>query len=140
DYDLWCGPGPKPPLHRKRLHYDWHWFWDYGNGDLGNQGVHQIDVARWGLKKSDLPRSVVSLGGRFLWDDDGETANTQISAFDYGDCQIFFEVRNLPSKHLHGADIGTIFHGTKGMLVCPSNDSAVAYSTDGRIVQVFQGD
>src|SRR5262245_9878869 len=61
DYDLWCGPGPKNPLNRKNLHYDWHWTWDYGNGDLGNQGIHEMDKARWGLGKNELPRSVCSL-------------------------------------------------------------------------------
>ena len=58
NYDLWCGPAPRRPLNRLRLHYDWHWIWDYGNGDLGNQGIHQMDVARWGLGQNELPRSV----------------------------------------------------------------------------------
>jgi len=65
NYDLWCGPAPDKPLLRKHLHYDWHWTWDYGNGDLGNQGIHEMDKARWGIGKSELPRSVVSIGGRF---------------------------------------------------------------------------
>src|SRR5262249_41113905 len=60
DYDLWCGPAPRVPLRRTRLHYDWHWVWDTGNGDLGNQGIHQMDVARWGLGKNELARSVIS--------------------------------------------------------------------------------
>src|SRR5262249_47869773 len=64
DYDLWCGPAPKKPLMRKSLHYDWHWVWDTGNGDLGNQGIHEMDKARWGLGKNTLARSVRSLGGR----------------------------------------------------------------------------
>lgn len=140
DYDLWCGPAPNNPPRRKKLHYDWHWFWDYGNGDLGNQGVHQIDIARWGLGLSGLPNSVLSLGGRYLFNDDGETPNSQVTLLDYGDAQILFEVRNLPSKHFLGADIGNVFHGSKGYLVCPTNESAVAYGPDGRILQVFQGD
>ena len=82
DYDLWCGPAPVKPLMRKRLHYDWHWQWDYGNGDLGNQGIHEMDKARWGLNKNELPRSVVSLGGRWGYVDDGQTANTQVCVFD----------------------------------------------------------
>ena len=82
---------------RKQLHYDWHWFWDYGNGDLGNQGVHEMDKARWGLNKNELPKSVVSVGGRLGYVDDGETANTQLCVFDYGDCELIFEVRGLPS-------------------------------------------
>src|SRR5581483_5396941 len=92
DYDLWCGPAPKHPLHREKLHYDWHWQWETGNGDLGNQGIHEMDKARWGLNKNELPRSVISVGGRFGYIDDGETANTQIIVFDYGDSELIFEV------------------------------------------------
>ena len=96
DYDLWCGPGPKGPLMRRQLHYDWHWFWDYGNGDIGNQGVHEMDVARWAFKDKVLPRRVMSLGGRFGWDDNGETPNSQLAILDFGDGQyVFFTVRNL---------------------------------------------
>src|SRR3954453_2313470 len=98
DYDLWCGPAPKVPLMRKNLHYDWHWVWDTGNGDLGNQGIHEMDKARWGLNKNELPRSVMSVGGRFGYVDDGETANTQVIWFDYGDCELVFEVRGWPSN------------------------------------------
>jgi hypothetical protein len=97
DYDLWCGPAPKEPLHRKHLHYDWHWIWDYGCGDLGNQGIHEMDKARWGLNKNEMPRSVLSYGGRFGYEDDGQTANTQVCIFDYGDSELIFEVRGLPS-------------------------------------------
>lgn len=139
DYDLWCGPAPKKPLMRKRLHYDWHWTWDYGNGDLGNQGIHEMDKARWGLGKNELPKSVISVGGRFGYVDDGETANTQICVFDYGDCELIFEVRGLPTKALQGAMVGNIFYGTEGYLVCPSYDSGVAYNLKGEIIEKFKG-
>ena len=98
DYDLWCGPAPKKPLMRGRLHFDWHWMWDTGNGDLGNQGAHQIDVARMALGQDKLPPRVISIGGRFGYDDDGETANTQIAVFDYKPAPLIFEVRGLPNK------------------------------------------
>src|SRR5262249_38655259 len=120
------------------VHYDWHWIWDYGNGDLGNQGIHQMDVARWGLNKNELAKSVQSIGGRFGYIDDGETANTQVSFFDYGDSELIFEVRGLPTKNYKGAKVGNVFYGSKGYLVCPSYNSAVAYDTDGQIVQVFK--
>jgi predicted dehydrogenase len=81
DYDLWSGPAPIKPLTRPKFHYDWHWQWDYGNGDLGNQGIHEMDKARWGLGKNELPKSVISVGGRFGYSDDGETANTQVVQF-----------------------------------------------------------
>lgn len=116
DYDLWLGPAANKPLGRNRLHYDWHWFWDYGSGDMGNQGVHQIDLARWALNK-DLPQSVLSVGGRFGYDDDGETANTQLALYDYGDCRLICEVRNLASKPVEGVLTGDIFYGSEGFIV-----------------------
>ena len=90
---------------RKKLHYDWHWIWDYGNGDLGNQGIHEMDKARWGLGKNELPKSVISVGGRFGYVDDGETANTQICLFDYGDAELIFEVRGLESDNPFPGDV-----------------------------------
>lgn len=139
NYDLWCGPAPNKPLMRQHLHYDWHWTWDYGNGDLGNQGIHQMDVARWGLNKQELAQSVQSVGGRFGYVDDGETANTQVCLFDYGDCELIFEVRGLPTTPLLKAMVGNIFYGTEGYLVCPGYDSAVAFTPKGEIIKKFGG-
>jgi hypothetical protein len=139
NYDLWCGPAPNKPLERRSLHYDWHWQWDYGNGDLGNQGIHQMDVARWGLNKNELAKTVQSVGGRFGYVDDGQTANTQICVFDYGDCELVFEVRGLPTQKLLGANVGNIFYGTEGYLVCPGYDSAVAYTPKGEVIRKFGG-
>lgn len=95
DMDLWTGPAPIKPLMRTNLHYDWHWFWDTGNGEIGNQGVHQMDLARWALGENTLPRRVLSIGGRFGYDDDAETPNTQITFFDYEKAPLIFEVRGL---------------------------------------------
>jgi predicted dehydrogenase len=139
DYDLWCGPAPKKPLARQNLHYDWHWQWDFGNGDLGNQGIHEMDKARWGLAKDTLPRSVISLGGRFGYADDGETANTQLAIYDYDDCTLIFEVRGLPSKPMLGASVGNIFYGSEGYLVCPSYDRAAAFTPKGELIRKFEG-
>ncbi|HXG10243.1 MAG TPA: Gfo/Idh/MocA family oxidoreductase [Gemmataceae bacterium] len=139
DYDLWCGPAPVKPVMRKRFHYDWHWQWDYGNGDLGNQGIHEMDKARWGLQKNELPRSVISVGGRFGYVDDGETANTQICVFDYGDAQLIFEVRGLKTDALRDCKVGNIFHCTEGLLVCPNYYSGVALRPDGEVIQRFSG-
>ena len=151
DYNLWCGPAPMSPLMRKRLHYDWHWVWDTGNGDLGNQGIHEMDKARWGLGKNELAKSVVSVGGRFGYVDDGQTANTQICVFDFGDCELIFEVRGWPSKSPYAGKespktqfkptnyVGNIFYGSEGFLVCPSYSNAIAYSNDGEVIQKFDG-
>src|SRR5436190_15087682 len=78
DYDLWCGPAPKEPLMRKKLHYDWHWVWPTGNGDLGNQGIHEMDVARWCLGVNELSSRILCVGGRLGYEDDGNTPNTLI--------------------------------------------------------------
>ena len=139
DYDLWCGPAPRVPLRRRNLHYDWHWVWDTGNGDLGNQGIHQMDVARWGLGKNELAKSAYSLGGRFGYTDDGQTANTQICVFDYGETPLIFEVRGLETKPYHGASVGNIFHCTDGMLVFTSYSAAVAMDPKGQVLQRFTG-
>jgi predicted dehydrogenase len=106
DYELWCGPAEKLPLMRKRLHYDWHWVWNTGNGDLGNQGIHQMDIARWALGKPELSPMVFSIGGRLGYIDDGETANTQMVVHSYGDALLIFEVRGLPSKLVSAAEPG----------------------------------
>lgn len=98
DFNIWLGPAPKQPFHANLVHYNWHWFWDTGNGDIGNQGVHQMDIARWGIKDATLPKSVMSVGGRFGYTDQGQTANTQVSIMDFGGPQLIFEVRGLPTK------------------------------------------
>jgi predicted dehydrogenase len=98
NYDLWCGPTPKTDLRRQRLHYDWHWVHVTGNGDVGNQGIHQMDVARWFLGESGLPRGTLSIGGRLGYVDDGNTPNTQVVIHDYASAPLIFEVRGLPAK------------------------------------------
>lgn len=98
DYNLWTGPATLTPLMRKNLHYDWHWQWLYGNGDLGNNGIHFLDVCRWALGYSHLPPRAISFGGKFLWDDDRQTPNAQVVYFDYKPAPIIFEMRNLPQK------------------------------------------
>ncbi len=98
DYDLWCGPAPKGPLMRQQFHYDWHWQWATGNGETGNNGPHNLDDLRWALGQPGLPTRVMSYGGRFGYDDDGETPNTQVVFFDYKPAPIIFEVRGLPRK------------------------------------------
>ncbi|MFV2068101.1 MAG: Gfo/Idh/MocA family protein, partial [Pirellulales bacterium] len=84
DFNLWLGPAPQQPFHRNLVHYNWHWFWDTGNGDTGNQGVHEMDVARWGIEGATLPQRVWSMGGRYVPDgkngkDQGQTPNMQLS-------------------------------------------------------------
>jgi predicted dehydrogenase len=139
NYDLWSGPALVKPLTREKLHYDWHWQWDYGNGDLGNQGIHQMDIARWGLGVDTLSTGVMSYGGRFGYEDAGETANTQVIMHDYGDKQLIFEVRGLETKDLKGANVGVIFEGTDGYVVLTSYTSGAAFDKDGKLVTKFEG-
>lgn len=139
NYDLWCGPAPMGPLTRRQFHYDWHWQWDFGNGDLGNQGIHQMDIARWGLGIDELCKSVFSYGGRLGYEDAGETANTQVVVCDYGKQSLVFEVRGLETKQYKGAGVGVIFEGTDGYLVIPSYDTGVAFDKDGNEVAKFTG-
>lgn len=139
DYELWCGPAPLAPVTRKQFHYDWHWFWDYGNGDLGNQGVHEMDKARWGLNKGSLPQAVFSYGGRLGYEDAGETANTQVCHFDYGDCEIIFEVRGHKTEGVRKIKVGNIFYGSEGILVSGNYTSAIVMTPDGEKVKEFKG-
>lgn len=98
DYELWCGPARKGPINRAELHYDWHWVWDTGGGEISNNGPHQLDVIRWALGEKGLPRRVLGLGGRFGYEDAGETPNTMITLYEYASAPVIFEVRGLPEK------------------------------------------
>ena len=148
NYDLWCGPAPIEPLMRERLHYDWHWVWSTGNGDLGNQGIHQMDIARWVHGSNELSPAVFSIGGRLGYDDDGETANTQIVYHAYEDVPLIFEVRGLPrsaedSRNMdtfHKASVGNIVHCEGGTLVFTGSYSRVsAFDKEGNEIKKFEG-
>jgi len=115
-WDLWQGPAPRRPFNPNFVHYNWHWFWDYGNGDIGNQGVHQMDIARWFLRKR-LPVEVFSTGGRYGYKDQGETPNTQVATFRFEDDTILvFEVRGLPTNDEMGVKIGNLVYGSEGYM------------------------
>ena len=121
DWDKFLGPAPMRPYNELRFAYNWHWFWDTGNGDIGNQGIHQMDIARWGLGV-ELPNSVSSTGGKYVFNDDQETPNTQIATFDYGDKELMFEVRGLPTGSegnlgVKGKNsISNLFYGADGWM------------------------
>jgi predicted dehydrogenase len=96
DYDMWSGPAPVLPLMRENLHYDWHWQWPYGGGELGNWGPHILDGCRLAIHQRSLPRHVIAMGGRFAYKDDGETPNSMLMYYDYEPAPIIFEIRGLP--------------------------------------------
>jgi predicted dehydrogenase len=113
-YDLWTGPSPRHSFTRNRFHYNWHWFWWYGNGDLGNQGVHQIDIARWGLGVG-FPNKISAIGGHFMFKDDQETPNTLNCTFEFNMADgsrrmLEFEVRHWISNHESGIGTGSHPH------------------------------
>jgi predicted dehydrogenase len=146
DYDLWCGPAAKLPLMRKRLHYDWHWVWNTGNGDLGNQGIHEMDVARWFLGVMELSPRIFAVGGRLGYVDDGETPNTMVIYHDYPGAPLIFEVRGLPEKtgsknmdKYKGAGIGIVIECEGGHVTVPSYSSATAYDKEGKVIKEWKG-
>ena len=151
DYDLWTGPAPLVPPRRNNpkngpVHYDWHWIWAYGNGDVGNQGIHQMDVARWFLGEPGLPRHTLSVGGRVGYEDDGETPNTQVIIHDYATAPLIFEVRGLPAAagaalmdRYREVSIGNVIDCEHGRLVTGSYFTAQAYDHDGRLLREFKG-
>ena len=152
DYHRWLGPAPYEPLNRRRLHYDWHWYDKTGNGDLGNQGVHQMDIARWGAGHDRLPDRAWSAGGRVGYDDDGNTPNTQVVVLEYDDGPpIIFEVRGLPrdkaqqsdkwqmDQH-HGMDIGVVLHCEGGEVrISKHYGHTVALDGNGAVIKEWKG-
>ena len=141
NYDLWSGPRQILPIRRERFHYDWHWQRQYGNGDIGNQGPHQMDVARWAIGQEKCAPNVLSIGGRFGYDDDGDTANTQIAFFDYKPVPLIFEVRGLPEKGLDwgkgmsnykGARVGNVIEFEGGYI-----SESKAYDNEGKSIKKF---
>jgi predicted dehydrogenase len=115
DYDLWLGPAPKRPFNRNRFHYNWHWHWDSGNGDTGNQGPHQFDIARWGLGKQEHPVKIKSAGGYFGEPSSQETPDTQTTLYEYGDGTILeFGTRGEFTNDEGTQTIGNLFYGSKG--------------------------
>jgi predicted dehydrogenase len=124
DWDKFLGPAPMRAFNELRFKYNWHWFWDTGNGDIGNQGIHEMDIARWGLGKPGLPKAVVSTGGKYIYEDDQETPNTQIATYDYGDAELMFEVRGILTGNEGGLNadrsggnvIGDLFYGADGWM------------------------
>jgi predicted dehydrogenase len=127
DYDMWLGPAPKRPFNPNRFHYNWRFFWDYGNSELGNQGVHMLDVALWGIEKMRglercLPTRVSGNGGIYWLDDAKEVPDTQVVSYDFGDFLLVWELRSFNGGNaIEGTQAGTGFYGTEGTLIVDGN-------------------
>lgn len=128
-YDLWLGPAPARPFNENRYHYEWHWWWDYGSGDCGNDGSHQIDIARWALGV-ELPGAVTCSGGQLWYTDDHETPDTQMATFEYENCHIVYEMRLWTGYKQEGHDNGNIFYCDEGW-VSIGRRGWEAFSKDG---------
>jgi predicted dehydrogenase len=163
DYELWCGPAAKAELFRPvqnsqgsyNPHYDWHWDYNTGCGDMGNQGIHQMDIARWFLNQPAVSPKLVSFGGRFGYEDAGNTANTQVVLHDYPGAPIIFETRGMPSSKAahkdkaiwfgsmnkyHGSQVGVVVHCEHGMVVSTSKyDEVNVFGPDGEKIKTFRG-
>jgi predicted dehydrogenase len=136
DYNLWAGPAPTSPLTRPQFHYDWHWFWNTGNGELGNNNIHSLDICRWGLGLTGLGRAVLSYGGRLGYTDAAQTPNTQVVIYDFGGKTIVAETRGLKTEPFHPQfKSGWIFTGTEGIVADTS-----LFDLDGKWVRAFEGE
>ena len=144
DYNLWAGPAPMSPIFRNKLHYDWHWMWDTGNGELANNGSHMLDLARWALGQERLAPAAISIGGRFAWNDAGETPNSQVAYFDYQPAPLIAEIRNLPEKP--GTRSSGNYHGLRAGFVVECEEATVQGTNhveildlDGKVIEKHDG-
>lgn len=134
DFNLWLGPAVQEPLTRKNMHYDWHWMWDTGNGELGNNNIHMVDICRWLLGLEGLGDSVLSIGGRLGYEDVGETPNTQLTVHRYGPTTIIQEVRGLKTAPFSDKfKSGYVIYGTEGFIA-----EGTLFDPDGKLVRKFE--
>jgi predicted dehydrogenase len=145
DYDLWVGPAPLVPFQKNRHHYSWHWWYDFGTGDTGNDGVHELDIARWGLGVETHPSAVSAMGGKLYFDDDQQFPDTQMVMFDYpGDGQVgerrqlCFEMRLWSRYGLEEVDNGNAFYGTKGWMLLSKRGILKVFGADKKPIPISQ--
>jgi len=137
DYGLWQGPAPERPYQDNVIPYNWHWFWHWGTGELGNNGVHSLDLARWGLEV-DAPRRVTCGGNRYHYQDDQETPDVCVATFDFGDKTIVWEGQSCDPRGFEGATFGVNFYGEKGVMALAGNNCKIYY-LDGKLARGIDG-
>lgn len=135
DYQLWQGPAPERAYQDNILHYNWHWFWDWGTGELGNNGVHALDLARWGLGV-DLPTRITHGGGRYFFKDDWEVPDTSNVTYDFGDKMITWDGQSCAPRGHETSGFGVTFFGDKGSVVIAGNDCKI-YDTGNKEVRAI---
>jgi predicted dehydrogenase len=137
DYSLWQGPAPEQVYHDNVIHYNWHWFWNWGTGELGNNGVHSLDLARWGLGV-DAPKRVTCGGNRYHFQDDQETPDLYLTSFDFGDKAIVWEGQSCDPRGFEGAGFGVSYYGENGSMAVAGN-SCVIYDLNQKVVREIKG-
>ncbi len=142
DYDLWLGPVPHMPFQSNRHHYTWHWWYDLGTGDMGNDGVHDLDIARWGLGVDQHPNRVVAMGGKYFFDDQQQFPDTQTVLFEYapqaGETrtrQLIYEQRIWAPYRQEGFENGNAFYGTRGMMLFGKNDGWQLFGPKNQLIE-----
>ncbi len=133
DYSLWQGPAPERPFQDNVIHYNWHWFWNWGTGELGNNGVHALDLARWGLQV-ELPRRVTCGGNRYFYQDDWETPDTMTATFDFGDKGITWEGQSCAPRGFEGASFGVNFYGEEGCMAMAGSNTTI-YDLNSKVIR-----
>jgi len=135
NYDLWQGPAPRKPYHDNLIHYNWHWFWHWGTGEALNNGTHMVDLARWGLGV-DYPTSVSSSGGRFRYEDDWETPDTQVINLTFGNkAMITWEGRSCNGKNEEANSVGAVFYAENGSMLIESGNSYKIFDLKNKLVK-----
>jgi predicted dehydrogenase len=138
DYELWQGPAPERPYQDNVIHYNWHWFWNWGTGEIGNNGIHMLDLARWGLDVQ-LPQRVTCGGKRFFYRDDWETPDTMAATFDFGDKGIIWESHSCAPHGFEGSSVGVDFYGEKGCLALAGNAGTI-YDLHNKVVREIKAE
>lgn len=140
DYELWQGPAPRKPYRDNLIHYNWHWFWNWGTGEALNNGTHFVDLARWGLGV-DYPVKVSSSGGRYAYDDDWETPDTQVISMEFDNKTVItWEGVSCNGRLIEGSSVGVVFTGEKGSLRIDGGNAYSVYDLGGKLIKEVKAD
>jgi predicted dehydrogenase len=140
NFDLWQGPAPRNAYKDNIVHYNWHWFWNWGTGEALNNGTHMVDIARWGLGV-DYPTKVTSAGGRYRYQDDWQTPDTQVMTLEFGNkTSITWEGRSCNGRNVEGANVGVIFYGENGSLQIDGGNSYTIYDLNNKLIKEVKND
>lgn len=135
DWDLWQGPAPRVAFKDNYVHYNWHWFWRWGTAESLNNGTHMVDILRWGMDL-EYPTLVTSTGGRYYYNDDWETPDTQVINLEYGKSKsITWEGRSCNGRTIEGSSVGAMFYGSEGSLLITGSDGYTIFDKDNKVVK-----